>query len=57
MAKGFCSSCGKEVGTFLRPLGYQCERCKKIFCKACSPKIGLIFKSPACPDCGIELRP
>lgn len=55
MARGFCSSCGKEIGTFLKPAGFQCRNCMNIFCFDCSKKIGLIFKRPVCPTCGIEL--
>jgi len=55
MVKGFCSKCGKEVGGFLKPPGYQCPSCKKIFCKDCCPTRGLISKKPYCPDCGVEL--
>jgi len=55
MVRGFCSSCGKEVGTFLKPAGFQCRNCMKIFCFNCSKKIGLLFKRPVCPTCGIEL--
>jgi DNA-directed RNA polymerase subunit RPC12/RpoP len=55
MAKGFCSSCGKEVGTLFKPSGHQCTRCLKIFCFDCAKKIGMIFKKPACPECGIAL--
>jgi DNA-directed RNA polymerase subunit RPC12/RpoP len=55
MAKGFCSSCGKEVGTFFKPAGYQCRNCMQVFCFACSKKIGFILKTPICPNCGIEL--
>jgi len=55
MVKGFCSVCGKEIGTFFGPKSYQCRGCLKIFCFNCSKKIGLVFKKPACPNCGIEL--
>lgn len=55
MARGFCSSCGKEVGTFLKPSGFECRNCRKIFCFDCSKKIGLLFKRPVCPTCNIEL--
>jgi DNA-directed RNA polymerase subunit RPC12/RpoP len=55
MAKGFCSACGREVGTFLKPSGYQCKNCLQIYCFSCSKKIGFIFKSPVCPNCGIVL--
>lgn len=54
--RGFCAKCGREVGSFLKPTGWQCPRCQKVFCEACCPKVGLLFKKPACPDCGIELR-
>jgi len=55
MAKGLCSSCGKEIGTFFGPSGYQCRNCMQLFCFNCSKKIGLIFKKPVCPNCGIPL--
>lgn len=56
MVRGFCSACGKQVGGFLKPKAWQCPRCKKLFCNDCCPKVGLIFKKPACPECGIELQ-
>jgi predicted nucleic acid-binding Zn-ribbon protein len=55
MVRGFCSVCKKEVGTFLKPHGYQCEKCLDIFCMDCAKKVGLIIKRPVCPKCGIEL--
>ncbi len=55
MVKGLCTSCGQEVGTFLKPSGYQCKRCLKIFCPRCFKKIGFLIKNPVCPDCGIVL--
>jgi len=55
VVRGFCSSCGKPIGGFLRDSAWQCPRCKKIFCTACCPKVGFVFKKPACPECGIEL--
>jgi hypothetical protein len=56
VSRGFCAKCGREVGSFLKPTGWQCPRCQKVFCEACCPKLGFVFKKPACPDCGIELR-
>lgn len=56
MPRGFCGTCGKQVGGFLKPTAWQCPRCKKVFCEDCCPKVGLVFKKPACPDCGIELK-
>ena len=56
MGKGFCAGCGKEVGGFLGPKAFQCPGCKKMYCKDCGPKTGLIFKSPTCPTCGVKLN-
>jgi predicted RNA-binding Zn-ribbon protein involved in translation (DUF1610 family) len=55
MVKGFCASCGKEVGGFLNPPGFQCPGCKKVFCRDCSPERGFLIKKPYCPDCGVGL--
>ena len=55
MAKGICRRCGKEVGSFLKPPGWRCPRCAYVFCDACSPKIGTLFKKPACPECGVAM--
>ena len=54
MAKGFCSSCKQEVGGLMKPKGYKCPSCKKIYCQQCAMKKG-IFKKLYCPDCGVEL--
>ena len=56
MPRGFCASCGKQIGGFMKPPSWQCQRCQKVYCSPCSPKVGLVFKKPACPECGIELR-
>ena len=56
MVRGFCSVCSKEVGGIFKPTAWQCDRCRKVFCQNCGPKVGLLFKKPACPDCGIELK-
>jgi hypothetical protein len=55
LPRGFCAKCGKEVGTFLKPKAWLCPTCKKIYCAPCSPKLGFVFKKPACPECGVEL--
>ncbi|HVP22579.1 MAG TPA: hypothetical protein VMS77_01550 [Conexivisphaerales archaeon] len=56
MVRGFCSKCGRQVGGFGKPAAWQCPRCEKLFCADCGPKVGLVFKKPACPDCGIEMH-
>lgn len=56
MVRGFCATCGKQVGGFMKPRAWQCQRCRKVYCETCGPKVGLIFKKPACPECGIELK-
>lgn len=56
MARGICARCGKTVGSFMQPSGWQCPRCLRVFCESCCPKVGFLIKKPACPDCGIELR-
>jgi len=55
VAKGFCRKCGKQVGSFMKPPGWQCPRCNFVFCEDCSPKLGSVFKKPACPDCGVAM--
>jgi predicted RNA-binding Zn-ribbon protein involved in translation (DUF1610 family) len=56
MARGICKKCGKEIGTFMRPLGWKCPKCGFVYCGPCSPKIGMFVKTPACPDCGVVMR-
>jgi hypothetical protein len=48
--------CRTAVGGFRRPIAWQCHRCRNLYCeKCCRRKVGLIFKKPVCPECGIEL--
>lgn len=56
MVRGFCAGCGREVGSFLKPKAWQCPICRKLYCAPCCPKVGFIFRKPACPNCGIELE-
>ncbi|MGA2309383.1 MAG: hypothetical protein ABSG57_07535 [Candidatus Bathyarchaeia archaeon] len=56
MVRGFCGKCGKEIGGFMKPAAWQCPSCKKVYCEACCPKVGLVFKKPACPNCGVECK-
>ena len=53
---GFCSVCKKEIGGIFKPSAYQCPGCKKLFCKDCAPRSGMIIKKPCCPECGVQLK-
>jgi len=55
MAKGICVNCGKHVGGMMGPKGFKCPSCGKCYCKECGPQMGLIFKKPTCPTCGVQL--
>ena len=54
MTRGYCATCGKQIGGFLKPASWLCERCQKVYCAPSSPKVGLVLKKPASPQCGIE---
>ena len=56
MAKGFCSACKQEVGGLLKPKGFRCPACKKMYCEQCAMKKGLVTKKKYCPDCGVKLE-
>jgi predicted RNA-binding Zn-ribbon protein involved in translation (DUF1610 family) len=55
LMRGLCKSCNKQVGGMFSATAYQCGRCGLLYCKECSPKVGLILKKPACPTCGLEM--
>jgi hypothetical protein len=57
MVKGVCCICHKNIGGFLDKKAWECEGCKRIFCRSCAPKRkGLITDKPVCPFCGRILR-
>ncbi len=56
IVRGYCFRCRKTIGGFMKPLLWQCPKCRNIFCEdCCRKKVGFIFKKPLCPDCRIEL--
>ena len=57
MVKGICCVCGRNVGGFTDPKAWECDGCKRIYCKKCAPKRkGILSDKPVCFKCGRMLH-
>jgi hypothetical protein len=56
VVRDYCFRCRRTVGSFLKPIAWQCPKCWNIFCEdACPKKVGIVLKKPLCPECKIDL--